>query len=61
MKNRIGESESGQVLVILFGGIVALLAFAALAIDGGMFYSDRRFDQNAADASALAGSSSSFS
>jgi hypothetical protein len=55
MHRQIKASESGQVLVILVFGIVVLLGFAALAIDGGMYYSDRRFDQNAADASALAG------
>lgn len=49
------RSESGQVMVFLAVAIVALLAFAALAIDVGMVYSDRRYDQSVADASALAG------
>ena len=49
------KTESGQILVILTVGIVMLLGFAALAIDGGMYYSDRRYDQNAADNAALAG------
>jgi hypothetical protein len=49
------SSEKGQVLVILTVGIVALLAFAAIAIDGGMFYVDRRHDQNVADDSSMAG------
>jgi hypothetical protein len=35
-----------------------LLGFAALAIDGGMVFSDRRHAQNAADAASLAGGSS---
>jgi hypothetical protein len=47
--------ESGQVLLILTVGIVALLGMLALAVDGGMIYADRRFDQNAADASSFAG------
>jgi hypothetical protein len=47
--------EKGQILLILTVGIVALLGMVALAVDGGMIYADRRFDQNAADASALAG------
>jgi hypothetical protein len=47
--------ESGQILLILTVGIVALLGFLALAVDGGMIYADRRFDQNAADASSFAG------
>jgi len=35
--------------------LVALLAITALAIDGGVIYSDRRYSQSAADASSLAG------
>lgn len=53
--NPRGKSEKGQVLVVMVLGIVALLGFAALAVDGGMFYLDRRTDQNAADDAALAG------
>ncbi len=49
------RQERGQVMVILVVTIVILLGFAALAIDGGMVYSDRRIAQNAADAAALAG------
>jgi hypothetical protein len=49
------QNESGQILLILTVGIVALLGFLALAVDGGMIYADRRFDQNAADASSFAG------
>lgn len=55
MKDKNTTSESGQVLVILVLVIVGLLAFAALAVDGGMIYADRRGAQNAADASVLAG------
>jgi hypothetical protein len=50
-------SESGQVMVFLAVCFVVLLGFAALAIDGGMLYSDRRHAQNAADAASLAGGS----
>ena len=49
------SSEKGQVLVLLVLAIVVLLGFTALAIDGGLVYSDRRHAQNAADASSLAG------
>jgi hypothetical protein len=42
-------------MVILVLAFAILLGFAALAIDGGMLYSDRRTAQNAADAAALAG------
>ncbi len=49
------SSESGQVLVFLVLAIVGLLAFTALAIDGGLIYVDRRGAQNAADAAVLSG------
>jgi len=52
MKQR--SLEQGQVVVLLAIGLVGLLAFAALAIDGGMLLSHRRQAPNAADASALA-------
>jgi hypothetical protein len=56
MKTSIAsKDESGQILVILTIGIVGLLGLLALAIDGGMIYADRRYDQNAADASSFAG------
>ena len=42
-------------MVLLVLAIVGLLAFTALAIDGGMVYSDRRTAQNTADSAALAG------
>ena len=48
------ESQSGQVLVIIVFMILGIFGFAALAIDGGMLYSERRRAQNAADAGALA-------
>ncbi len=55
MNTRRKSQESGQVLVVLAVALVALLGFTALAIDVGMVYSDRRYDQNVADAAALAG------
>jgi len=42
-------------MVLFVIGIVVLLGFAALAVDGGMVYSDRRHAQNASDAASLAG------
>ncbi|TFG49119.1 MAG: hypothetical protein E4H33_02925, partial [Anaerolineales bacterium] len=51
------NNESGQVMAFLAVCLVVLLGFAALAIDGGMLFSDRRHAQNAADASSLAGGS----
>lgn len=48
------SSEKGQVLIIIAFAAVALFAFAALAIDGGMVFSDKRHAQNAADTAVLA-------
>ncbi len=55
MKENILRSERGQTVVIVAFAIIALLAFAGLAIDGGTVYLNRRRMQNAADAGALAG------
>ncbi|MBE0685229.1 MAG: Tad domain-containing protein, partial [Anaerolineaceae bacterium] len=49
------RQESGQIIVLLAVSLVVVMMVAALAVDGGMIYSERRFAQNAADASALAG------
>ncbi len=49
------SSEHGQAMVLIVLGMVVLLGFTALAVDGSMLYSDRRFAQNASDASSLAG------
>ena len=49
------EEESGQIVILLAIALLALLMVAALAIDGGMFYSERRFAQNGADASSMGG------
>jgi hypothetical protein len=49
------QNERGQILILLVMAVVGLLGFTALAIDGGMIYSDRRVIQNAADASSVAG------
>jgi hypothetical protein len=47
--------ENGQAIVLLVISLVVLLGFTALALDGGMVYSDRRLAQNIADTAALAG------
>ena len=49
------SAERGQVLVLFAGGLLALLIVAALAFDVGMMLVERRDQQNAADAAALAG------
>ncbi|HQN04357.1 MAG TPA: pilus assembly protein TadG-related protein [Anaerolineaceae bacterium] len=55
MNIHIKKHEKGQIVVILVLAFVGILGFVAIAVDGGMIFSDRRYDQNAADASALAG------
>lgn len=52
---RKSKSEKGQIIVILALALIALLGVTALAMDGGLVYSDRRVSQNTADSSALAG------
>ena len=49
----IRKSERGQALILIALAIIGLLGLTALAVDGGVTYSDRRKAQNAADASAL--------
>ena len=49
------NSQKGQALILIAFGIVALIGFTALAVDGGRVFSDRRHAQNAADTAALAG------
>ena len=49
------QGQRGQVLVLFAGGLVALLLVAALAFDIGSMLVNRRDEQNAADAAALAG------
>ena len=51
----IKASEKGQALILIALAAIALFAFAGLAIDGSMAFSDKRHAQNAADTAALAG------
>ncbi len=48
-------SEKGQIVILLMLVMIVLLAFTALAIDGGMVFSDRRHAQSVADSASLAG------
>ena len=48
-------SEKGQALILITLAAIGLFAFAALAIDGSMAFSNKRHAQNAADSAALAG------
>lgn len=47
--------EQGQSLVVVALMLVVLVGFLGLVLDGGNFWSQRRFLQNGADAGALAG------
>jgi hypothetical protein len=55
MKTNLYSSERGQAVVILVLAMIVLLGFTALAVDGSMIYSDRRYAQDGADASSLSG------
>lgn len=50
------NSESGQILVIVAGGLIVLIAMVGLVIDGGYAWGRQRSTQNGADAVAKAGS-----
>jgi Flp pilus assembly protein TadG len=49
------QGETGAAAVFLACGMVGLLAFAGLVLDGGNAFSQRRQMQNAADVAAMAG------
>lgn len=48
-----GGSDDGQILVLFAGGIMALLVFLGMVIDGGNAWLNRRSAQNAADIASL--------
>ena len=52
---KANRSERGQALIIIVLSIIAIFGFAALAVDIGRIYAERRRAQSAADAAALAG------
>lgn len=47
------RSENGQALLLIAFAMAGLYGLVALALDGGMAYSNRRQSQNAADGAAL--------
>jgi len=51
------KNEAGQALVFTAVALVVLMGFAGLGIDMGVLRYERRLQQNAADAAALAGAS----
>lgn len=52
MKGR--SSERGQAIILIVFAIIGMMGFAAMAVDVGHVYSERRRAQNAADAAAYA-------
>lgn len=48
------KHETGQAIIVIAFAMLALIGFAALAVDGGRVLSDRRHAQNAADTAAYA-------
>ena len=59
MSNRIrktgtGRNDSGATALLVALSMVVLMGFAAVAVDGGILFSDRRQQQSAADGGALA-------
>ena len=51
------KNEAGQALVITAAALVVLMGFAGLAIDMGVMRHNKRLQQTAADAAAIAGAS----
>ncbi|MCG3142285.1 MAG: hypothetical protein HDKAJFGB_03711 [Anaerolineae bacterium] len=49
------SQEHGQSMILIVLGLAVLMAFMALAVDGGNVYAQRRQVQNAVDAAAYAG------
>ncbi len=52
---RTVSGAAGQVLVVMVGGLFAVIAVVALVVDGGNAWSNQRIVQNGADAAASAG------
>ena len=53
--SEVTYAQRGQILIIFAGGLVTILLFVALVIDGGFAFLNRREAQNIADTSSLAG------
>ncbi len=53
--NKVFSQEHGQSMILVALGLAVLMAFMALAVDGGNVYAQRRQVQNGVDAAAYAG------
>ncbi len=49
------DDETGQILVMVAGGMIVFLLIAGLVIDTGVGYRERRSMQNVADLASMAG------
>ena len=49
-----GDSERGASAILVALAMMALMGFAAIAVDAGLGFGDRRQQQSAADVGALA-------
>lgn len=49
------KREAGQALVLMVGGLIAMLAMVGLIVDGGSAFAHQRETQNGTDAAANAG------
>lgn len=52
---KLMQGEAGTAVILVAASILVLAGIAAVALDGGMGYSERRSSQNTADNAALAG------
>lgn len=52
---RAAREPRGQVLVIVAGGLIVMIALTGVVVDGGFAWGQQRDNQNAADAAAEAG------
>jgi len=55
LRHRRRSDERGQVLVIVAGGFLVIMAVVGLVVDGGFAWGQQRDTQNAADAASEAG------
>jgi hypothetical protein len=55
MNDSRSNAERGQILVIVAGGIIGILAILALVLEGGTLVLNRRDGQNQADLASIAG------
>lgn len=55
VRQRRGATDRGVTLIFFAVIVTGLLAIAGLVVDGGFLYAERRQQQNASDAAAMAG------